>query len=145
MFACILALLRHGKRYTSSTDVCHCQIECALLQQKRNGDKLLVGYWSRNLSAPEKNYSATGMGCFAVMWSIVSLRSYLHGDNFTLCTDYHALKWILNLVDSSGWLVCWRLRLTEHDYKVEHLPENRHKVADGVSRLRRSEEKTRRN
>lgn len=38
----ILALLRHGQRYTMDTDACAYQVGCALLQQHSSGDELPI-------------------------------------------------------------------------------------------------------
>ena len=132
----ILALPRYGKRYTLDTDACGYQVGCALLQEQPDGTRLPIGYWSRALSSAEKNYTTTEKECLAVVWSILTLRPYLYGNTFNLRTDHEALRWVLNLADSSGRLARWRLRLAEYDYEVQYRPGVKHQLADGVSRLR---------
>ncbi|CDF38169.1 unnamed protein product [Chondrus crispus] len=132
----ILALPRYGKKYTLDTDACAYQVGCALLQEQPSGDRLPIGYWSRALTDAEKNYTTTEKECLAVVWSILTLRPYLYGNTFDLRTDHEALRWVLNLADSSGRLARWRLRLAEYDYEVKYRPGIKHQLADGVSRLR---------
>ena len=54
------------------------------------------------------------------------LRTYLHGSAFNLCTDHEAVRWVLNLTDSSGPIARWRLRLTDYDYEVQYCPGLNH-------------------
>ena len=131
----ILALPREGYRFTLDTDACDYQVGCVLLQEQPNGDKHPIGYWSRGLNSAEKNYSTTEKECLAIVWSILTLRPYLHGVQFTIRTDHEPLKWLLNLMDASGRLARWRLRLAEYDFNVEYRPGRVNNLADGMSRL----------
>ncbi|CDF40971.1 unnamed protein product [Chondrus crispus] len=74
--------------------------------------------------------------CLAVVWNILALRPYLYGATFKLRTDHEALRWVLNLADSSGRLARRRLRLAEYNYDVQYRLGVKHQLADGVSRLR---------
>ena len=131
----VLALPRHGLRYTLDTDACAHQVGCALLQDQPNGDKLPIGYWSRTLTTAERNYSTTEKECLAIVWSVLTLRPYLYGQQFTIRTDHEPLRWILNIVDVSGRLARWRLRLSEYDFIVEYRPGRKNNLADGMSRM----------
>ena len=131
----ILALPRYGRKYTLETDACGHQVGCALLQEQPEGGTRPVGYWSRALTAAERNYTTTIKECLAVVWSILTLRPYLYGSAFNLRTDHEALRWVLNLVNSPGRLARWRLRLAEYDYEVQYRPGVKHQLMDGVSRL----------
>ena len=66
------------------------------------------------------------------------LRPYLHRDRFTVRTDQHALRWLLNLTDVSRRLARWRLRLAEYEFEVKYRPGIKHQLADGMSHLRTS-------
>lgn len=101
---------------------------------------LPVEYWSRLLSAPEKNYYTGEKKCLAVVWSILTLRPQLYGDNFTLRTNHPGLKWILDLPDSSRRLARWHLRLAAYDYEVKYRKRPKHEAVHGESRLQKSEE-----
>ena len=84
----------------------------------------------------ERNYTTTEKECLADVWGILKLRPYLYGSAVNLRADHEALRWVLNLADSSGRLARWRLRLAEYDYEVQYRPGVKHQLADGVSRLR---------
>lgn len=59
MFPPFSALPPHGQWYILETDACDYQIERAVLQQQPSGEKIRLGYWSRSLSASDKNYHTT--------------------------------------------------------------------------------------
>ena len=63
----ILALPRHGYKYTLDTDACEYQVGCTLLQEQPSGDKHPVGYWSRSWTSAERNYSTTERECLAIV------------------------------------------------------------------------------
>ena len=49
-------------------------------------------YWSRTITAPERNYSATEREFLGVVWALKILRPYLLYENFTVYTDHHSLR-----------------------------------------------------
>lgn len=89
---------------------------CALLQEQPDGTLRPVGYWLYSLNDTERSYHATERQCHGVDWAITFLRSYIEGARFTVCMDYDALRWILNLAISSGRLAWWRLRLANLEF-----------------------------
>ncbi len=93
----ILALPRKDGHYTLDKDASDGQLGCCLHQDQPTGDRLLIGYWSRSLTSAERNYSTTDKECLAVGWSVLLLRPYLEGVQFTVRTDHHALRWSLDL------------------------------------------------
>jgi hypothetical protein len=54
---------------------------------------------------------------------------------FTVRTDYHALRWVMNLAEAQGHLARWELRLAEFTFNVEYSPGATHHAADVMSRL----------
>jgi RNase H-like domain found in reverse transcriptase len=129
----ILALPRSEAKFDLwlDTDASDGQLGCCLLQ----GPALPLGYWSRTLNPAERNYSTTEKGCLAIVWAVAHLRPYLEGKRFTLRTDPHALRWVMNLADAQGRLARWRLRMAESDFQVEYSPGATHHAADALSRL----------
>ena len=99
--------------YKLNTDACAYQVGCCLLQEQENKTWHPIGYFSRSLTDAERNYSASERECLAVVWCVFMLRPYLLGTQFTVRTDHHAPRWLLNLTDVSGRLARWRLRLAD--------------------------------
>lgn len=54
----------------------------------------------------------------AVVWAVLLLQPYREGSQIIVRTDHDALKLILNLMDSTGKLERWQLRLSE--LKFDH-------------------------
>ena len=132
----VLALPRLGKPYVIDTDASAYQLCCMLLKQQDDPGSLHpVGYWSYALNESERNYSATERECYTVVWAITSLRPYIEVTHLTVRTDHDALRWLMNLRESSGRLTRWRLRLAEFDFTIEHRPGRVHQVPDALSRL----------
>ena len=131
----VFALPRAEGKIWLDTDASDGQLGCCLLQLQPDGKSLPLGYWSRTLNSAERNYSTTEKECLAIVWAITHLRPYLEGVNFTVRTDHHALRWVMNLSDAQGRLARWRLRLAEFTFKVEYHPGAAHHAADALSRL----------
>jgi transposase InsO family protein len=131
----VLALPRTTGKLWLDTDASDGQLGTCLLQEQPDGKTLPLGYWSRTLNPAERNYSTTEKECLAIVWAVTHLRPYLEGTPFTVRTDHHALRWVMNLSDAQGRLARWRLRLAEFDFKVEYNPGASHHAADALSRL----------
>jgi hypothetical protein len=52
---------------------------------------------------------------------------------FTIRTEHHSLRWILNLSDAKGRPARWRLHLLEFDYEVQYHPGALHHGGDMMS------------
>ena len=135
----ILALPKRNRPYMIDCDASAYAIGAALLQQQDEDDPkswATVGFFSKTLTPEQRNYSATERECYAVVWSVLTLRPYLEGAHFLVRTDHNALKWLLTLEDPTGRLMRWRLRLMEFDYEIIYRPGLKHQVPDALSRLR---------
>ena len=132
----ILTLPKANRPLILDTDACDHQLGSVLLQQQENLQTWLsLGFWSRTLSSPEKNYDTKNKECLAVVWAVLSLRPYLEGTTFLIRTDQDALTWLLNLTTPSGRLLRWKLRIQEYYYDITHQPGAQHKAADALSRI----------
>jgi RNase H-like domain found in reverse transcriptase len=118
----ILALPLIDGAFTIDTDASDHQLGCCLLQSQPDGSQRPVGYWSRGLTSAEKKCSTTEKECLAILWAILHLRPYLEQQKFTIRTDHHSLRWVLNLSDAQGLLARWSLRLREFYYEVKYHP-----------------------
>ena len=116
----ILALPRHGQPYMINTDASAYQLGCTLLQEhEESNDWRPVEYWSYSLSDSERNYRATERACFAVLWAVCTLRTYVEGTKFPVQTCHYALRWLMSLTESSGRLIRWRLRPAEYEFTIQ--------------------------
>ena len=106
----------------------------AVLSQVHDGVEHVVAYFSRTLTAPERNYCVTRKELLAVVDAIRHFHTYLYGARFTVRSDHSALQWLQNLRDPEGQLARWLARLGQYDYEVVHRSGERHTNADALSR-----------
>ena len=131
----VLKLPHLGLPHSLDSDASEAQLGCTLLQTHEDGHRYPVGYWSRTLASAERNYSKTEKECLAIEWAIHTLRLYLERERFTVNTDHHSLRWLMNLFDASGRLARWRLHLAEHDFDVTYVKGIKNCLADALSRI----------
>jgi hypothetical protein len=131
----VLALPRLKGDLILDTDASDEQLGCCLQQRGEDGHLHPLGYWSRQLNAAERNYSATEKEALAVVWSIKRLRPYLEGARFTVRTDHSALVWLFSVDGDNKRLARWRLCLAEYDFTVKYRPGAQNQPADGISRI----------
>ena len=131
----ILVLPKIGLPYSVDTDDSDHQVGAALFQIYPDGSRKPIGYWSRSLIPAEKNYSNSERECLAVVWALATLRPYLQGEDFIVHSDHAALRWLMDIEEPSGRLMCWRLRLSELDFQVEYKKGKLNTQADALSRL----------
>lgn len=96
-------------RYMSDNDAWIKQIRCVILQKEPIRPERPTGYSSRWLSKAEKAYSMTRREFLARLCAVLLLMPNLEGFQFTICTEYDALRWILTMTDATGRLNRWRL------------------------------------
>ena len=106
----------------------------AVLSQIHDGVEHVVAFFSRTLTAPEKNYCVTRRELLAIVESVRHFHQYLYGSKFTIRSDHSALQWLQNLKDPEGQLARWLARLGQYDYHVRHRPGQQHINADALSR-----------
>ena len=106
----------------------------AVLSQLIGGEERVVTYYSRSLSATERNYCTTRKELLAVVDSVRQFHPYLYGAKFTVRSDHSALQWLRKLKDPEGQLARWLGRLDQYQYSVVHRPGQRHVNADTLSR-----------
>ena len=106
----------------------------AVLSQVEDGQERVVAYYSRSLTAPEKNYCVTRKELLAVVEAVRHFHHYLYGTSFIIRTDHSALQWLKTLKDPEGQLARWLARLGQYDFKIYHRPGAKHLNADSLSR-----------
>ena len=108
-----------------------------LTQRDAEGNHQPVGFASRLLVGPEKNYSTTEQECLAVTWAVENFRPYLHGHFFTLYTDHSALQFLMGggaARSTNRKHHRWLAELQSYDFASEHRPGKENVVPDALSR-----------
>ncbi len=106
----------------------------AVLAQVVGGEERPVLYRSRKLSKRETRYSTVEKECLAIRWAVLTLRYYLLGREFTLCSDHAPLQWLHRMKDTNARITRWYLALQPFKFKVVHRPGVQMAVADFLSR-----------
>ncbi len=106
----------------------------AVLAQVVGGEERPVLYLSRKLSKRETRYSTVENECLAIRWAVLTLRYYLLGREFTLCSDHAPLQWLHRMKDTNVRITRWYLALQPFKFKVVHRPGVQMAVADFLSR-----------
>ena len=92
----------------------------AVLSQVQDGREVVVAYYSKALSAPEKNYCTTRRELLAVVKAVKHFRPYLYGRTFRLRTDHASLIWLCRRAEPSSQVACWLEILAEFSYLIKH-------------------------
>ncbi|XP_044757871.1 uncharacterized protein LOC123316026 [Coccinella septempunctata] len=129
----ILSCPDYTKEFLIATDASGYGIGAVLYQPHDQGDKVIC-YLSRSLSKQERLYTTSEREMLAVVWAIQKLRPYIEGVPFTVVTDHHCLKWLLNLKDPTGRLGRWSIKLQMYDFKVQHRSGREMALPDMLSR-----------
>ncbi len=108
----------------------------AVLTQEIKGEERPVLYISRKLSKRETMYSTIEKECLAIRWAVLTLRYYLLGREFTLCSNHAPLQWLHRMKDTNARITRWYLALQPFKFKVIHRPGTQMVVADFLSRKR---------
>ncbi len=106
----------------------------AVLAQVVGGEERPVLYLSQKLSKRETRYSTVEKECLAIRWAVLTLRYYLLGREFTLCSDHAPLQWLHRMKDTNARITRWYLALQPFKFKVVHRPGVQMAVADFLSR-----------
>ncbi|CAK1586146.1 unnamed protein product [Parnassius mnemosyne] len=102
---------------------------------QRNGDQeIVIAYFSKSFSKPERNYCITRRELLAVVKSLQHFSKYLLGRKFHLRTDHAALKRLLQFKNPEGQVARWIELLQEYDFVIEHRSGKSHGNADALSR-----------
>lgn len=119
----ILSLLKKGMPFIIDTDALQYSMGSTLLQKEFRDLQWqwnTVGYWSKPFSDTESRNSATERECFSVVWVIRTLRPYVEGTTFVVRSDHNAIRFLMNVSDSHGCLIHWRLTLGSFDFTEQY-------------------------
>lgn len=96
----VLAYPIAGQKFILDTDASSYGIG-GVLSQEINGTEKVIGYYSRVLSKPERNYCVTRRELLAVLECVKHYHKYLYGQHFILRTDHSALRWLMQALHKS--------------------------------------------
>ena len=128
----IIEYADYTQPFVVETDASHLGLG-AVLSQDQNGRRVVVGFASRRLRPPERQYSAMKLEMFALKWAVTStFRSYLYGGEFVY-TDNNTLKYLrtakLGAVEQRR-----AAELAPFNLSVEHRAGRSNANADALSR-----------
>ena len=106
----------------------------ATLNVIRDGRKLPVAFYSKQLQGAQHHYSATELEGLALFKSIHYFAHYLFGTRFEVITDHKALVSLLHSRVLNRRLHGWVLQLLEFDFSVQYRPGVENGDADALSR-----------
>lgn len=129
----VLALPYSGGHLTLGTDACKVQVGCALLRSQTDDRTKPIGYQSCSLTDTDQGYDSTQQKGLVIVWSELLLFSNLEGYRFTIRNDHDALKWILNITNSTRRLAEDCLRLSKSNFVDVHRAIIIHEAADALS------------
>jgi len=122
MEAPILAFPDVAKEYILDTDASD-TIVGAVLSQVRNGREVVVTYYTKSMSAPEKNYCTTRKELLTVVKAAKHFRPYLYGRMFRLRTDHAFLIWLCRQAEPPSQAARLLEILAKFLYLIEHQSE----------------------
>ncbi len=103
---------RYGDKLILHTDASMLGLG-AVLSVERKGEELPVAYFSKRLTAAEKNYSASELEYIAVVKAVDHYAIHLLGQEFTVITDHRAL--------TSSTLKCKAMEIQCHPFNKPSL------------------------
>lgn len=123
-----------SKLFYLRTDASDCGVGAVLEQNFEDGRHPIL-YLSKKLSDTEKRYAVIEKECFAIIWSIKSLRVFLEGRSFVVESDHAPLQRLDRIKMTNQRLLRWSLTLQEFNFDVVHVKGKDNVVADYLSRI----------
>lgn len=111
----------------------------AVLYQRQRSQLVVIGYASRTLTPPEKNYHLHSgkLEFLALKWAICErFRDYLyHAPHFTVYTDNNPLTYVLSTAKLNSTGHRWVAELADFNFSIKYRPGKSNADADGLSRM----------
>ena len=93
----------------------------------------IIAFISHKFSKQARAWATIEQEGYSIVFCVLRLEEYLLGRRFLIQTDHRNLIYILG--STIPKIVRWRLRLSEFDFSIEHIPGSVNVVADGLSRI----------
>jgi cleavage and polyadenylation specificity factor subunit 1 len=108
-----------------------------VLMQVQGGVEMPCQFVSHTLSDQATRWGIMELELYAFVFCVKQLAPYLLGRRFIVRTDHRNLLYLSN--STVPKLVRWRVLLSEYQYTVEHISGKENVVADGLTRVHRSQ------
>ena len=108
-------------------------IGAVLGQVGPDGKEYMVACISRSLNIHERNCASYKGEMLGMVWSVKTLRPWLHGTHFNVVTDHRPLLWLMRTKELTRQYAKWSLALHEYDFEVAHRAGLLHINADVLS------------
>lgn len=118
-----------------STDASNVGLGATLRQTDPRGRIYSIAFASRTLTKAERNLATVERECLALVWATAKWRHYLLGRRFHVECDHKPLLWLDSMKDTNTKLSRWVMKLSEYDFKLEHIQGKDNIVPDALSRL----------
>lgn len=123
------------KKFIIYTDASDTGVGGVISQKDSNNHERVVAYYSRTLTAAEKNYSVTEKEALGIVSVLRKYRWLLVGFQVEVRTDHQPLTFLFREgPQPNGRLARWALLLQEYQLKVTYVQGLANKVADALSR-----------
>ncbi|KAK3516859.1 hypothetical protein QTP70_027085 [Hemibagrus guttatus] len=110
-----------------------------ILYQRQQGKLVVIGYGSRTLTAPEKNYHLHSgkLEFLALKWAVCErFREYLYyPPSFVVYTDNNPLTYVLTTAKLNATTHRWIAELADYNFTIKYRPGHIHRDADVLSRM----------
>ena len=134
-------ILRHyqADRPTKvETDASDGVVAGVLSQQQDDGLWHPIGFYSKSMSAPEKNYEIHDKEMLAVVRALEEWRPELEGlqrqDRFDIFTDHKALEYFMTTKKLNARQARWADFLSRFHFRIRYRPGKENTLADALSR-----------
>jgi len=132
----VLMVADYDKAFEIEADASLFATGAVLLQRDTNGEQHPVAYYSKALTAPERNYQTYDCEFLAIIRALREWRHYVQGSSFKTIvhTDHHNLTYFQSPQKLTRRQVRWVVELMEYDVVLRHRAGKKMVVADALSR-----------
>lgn len=105
----------------------------AVLIQRSGSDERIIAYASKTLNQAQRNYGATQLQLYAVVFGIEKFKHICLGI-YLVMTDHSALVPLLKTKNPIGQLAKWLFPITPYAFQIVYRPSCENVLADALSR-----------
>lgn len=121
-----------GKPFRIRTDASDLGIGAHLSQSQKSQEENSVAFLSKSFTDTQRRWCTIEKEGYAIFYSIISWRHFLHGERFEVHIDHRILVYIHK--SDNPKIVRWKLALQEFDFTIVHIQGKDNVVADYLSR-----------